>query len=308
MNRDAWHVTAAKALARVPTADGKRFAEVLTHGSLAVEIYAPRGSDPQSPHTRDEVYVILSGRGDFVLDGAATGLRAGRRALRPGAGGAPLRRIRRRLRDLGLLLRPGRRRAGAFRALTGGEWRPASFRCFRGCLARCFSRPSSRSRESLASAEDADTSSKPLPGRPNVPRGRAHEPAQRRGPARRVHLHGEARREQARREGARQELEDGALRGLPLDEARTRLPAARERRRQARGRRRARQAKTASTTQRWRRAGSSSRTRRPSRRRAASRRTRIGTAGSVRSSRSSSGWTTSRSRAARSSMAAAPWS
>ena len=69
MNRDDWHVTAEKALARVPTAEGKRFAAMLSHGSLSVEIYAPRGSDPQTPHSRDEVYVILAGRGDLVVDG-----------------------------------------------------------------------------------------------------------------------------------------------------------------------------------------------------------------------------------------------
>jgi mannose-6-phosphate isomerase-like protein (cupin superfamily) len=45
---------------------GKRFVEVFNHGSLLVEIYAPRGSDPQTPHTRDEVYVVASGTGVFV--------------------------------------------------------------------------------------------------------------------------------------------------------------------------------------------------------------------------------------------------
>jgi len=66
MTLSDWHVTAADALARVPTPEGKRFVEVLSHGSLAVEIYAPRGSDPQTPHSRDEVYVILRGRGEFL--------------------------------------------------------------------------------------------------------------------------------------------------------------------------------------------------------------------------------------------------
>ena len=46
--------------------DGKRFLEVLTRGSLSVEIYAPRGHDPQTPHTRDEVYVVVEGRGEFI--------------------------------------------------------------------------------------------------------------------------------------------------------------------------------------------------------------------------------------------------
>jgi mannose-6-phosphate isomerase-like protein (cupin superfamily) len=59
-------VTLAEALSRVPSHDGKRFAGVLAHGSLEVEIYAPKGSDPQQPHTRDELYVVVSGRGQFV--------------------------------------------------------------------------------------------------------------------------------------------------------------------------------------------------------------------------------------------------
>lgn len=46
--------------------DGQRFIEVLTHGSLSVEIYAPRGRDPQTPHTRDEAYVVVEGRGEFI--------------------------------------------------------------------------------------------------------------------------------------------------------------------------------------------------------------------------------------------------
>jgi mannose-6-phosphate isomerase-like protein (cupin superfamily) len=56
----------AEALALLPDAEGPRFAKVLEHGSLVVEIYAPRGRDPQQPHTRDEVYVVVNGRGHFV--------------------------------------------------------------------------------------------------------------------------------------------------------------------------------------------------------------------------------------------------
>ena len=46
-----------------------RFSEVFAHGSLSVEIYAPRGHDPQQPHTRDEVYVVVAGSGKFYCDG-----------------------------------------------------------------------------------------------------------------------------------------------------------------------------------------------------------------------------------------------
>lgn len=49
--------------------DHPRFARVFAHGSLEVEIYAPRGHDPQQPHTRDEVYVIVAGHGRFVCGG-----------------------------------------------------------------------------------------------------------------------------------------------------------------------------------------------------------------------------------------------
>jgi len=53
----------------VPTADGKAFALLFEHGSLQVEVYAPRGTDLQKPHTRDELYVVASGSGWFVVEG-----------------------------------------------------------------------------------------------------------------------------------------------------------------------------------------------------------------------------------------------
>ncbi|WP_445376055.1 cupin domain-containing protein [Natronospira proteinivora] len=42
------------------------FAEVFRHGTLQVEIYKPDGVDYQKPHARDEVYVIISGSGQFI--------------------------------------------------------------------------------------------------------------------------------------------------------------------------------------------------------------------------------------------------
>ena len=59
------HVSAADALATLGDSP-KRFAQLFQHGSLEVEIYAPRGTDPQTPHRRDEVYVVVSGTGTFV--------------------------------------------------------------------------------------------------------------------------------------------------------------------------------------------------------------------------------------------------
>lgn len=62
--------TIAEAMAQLPTPDGKRFVTVFKHGTLLVEVYAPRGNDPQTPHTRDEVYIVIEGRGTFVYDNA----------------------------------------------------------------------------------------------------------------------------------------------------------------------------------------------------------------------------------------------
>ncbi len=56
----------AEALERLPGPGGQRFAEAFRHGTLQVEVYAPRGSDPQQPHARDEVYVVVAGTGEFV--------------------------------------------------------------------------------------------------------------------------------------------------------------------------------------------------------------------------------------------------
>jgi mannose-6-phosphate isomerase-like protein (cupin superfamily) len=62
-------VAIADAYRALPTAGGKAFAELFTHGTLAVEIYAPREIDRQEPHTRDEVYIIAQGTGEFVTQG-----------------------------------------------------------------------------------------------------------------------------------------------------------------------------------------------------------------------------------------------
>lgn len=59
-------MTVAEAMGRLPGPDGERFARVLGHGSMEVEVYAPRGVDPQTPHDRDELYVVVAGTGEFV--------------------------------------------------------------------------------------------------------------------------------------------------------------------------------------------------------------------------------------------------
>lgn len=63
-------LTLGEALERLPGPQGERSVALFEHGSLVVKLYAPRGSDPQTPHSQDEVYVVAQGSGDFVCSGA----------------------------------------------------------------------------------------------------------------------------------------------------------------------------------------------------------------------------------------------
>jgi mannose-6-phosphate isomerase-like protein (cupin superfamily) len=67
-----WHHTALDAFGALPAPpddrypDGVPFRNVLRHGSLSVEAFAPRGQDRQRPHRQDELYVVVAGRSGFV--------------------------------------------------------------------------------------------------------------------------------------------------------------------------------------------------------------------------------------------------
>jgi hypothetical protein len=52
-----------------PPPQGNLAVPIFAHGSLEVEMYQPRGVDPQKPHDRDEIYVVARGSGVF-FDGA----------------------------------------------------------------------------------------------------------------------------------------------------------------------------------------------------------------------------------------------
>lgn len=75
MNERLTPHAALAALAR--SKDGLPYMELFAHGSLSVEIYQPVGVDQQMPHTRDEVYVVVSGNGEFVNGGARKPFEAG---------------------------------------------------------------------------------------------------------------------------------------------------------------------------------------------------------------------------------------
>lgn len=56
---------------------GNLFEVLFNHGTLSVELYKPDKVDNQLPHTRDEIYVIASGSGQFNLAGEITLVNAG---------------------------------------------------------------------------------------------------------------------------------------------------------------------------------------------------------------------------------------
>ena len=62
-------IGAGEAEARLRESQRERSIVLFQHGTLTVKLYAPRGSDPQSPHTRDEIYVVIRGTGDFICPG-----------------------------------------------------------------------------------------------------------------------------------------------------------------------------------------------------------------------------------------------
>jgi mannose-6-phosphate isomerase-like protein (cupin superfamily) len=49
----------------LPGKTDERFARVLEQPGVEVEIYAPRGIDTQTPHDRDEIYIVITGSGMF---------------------------------------------------------------------------------------------------------------------------------------------------------------------------------------------------------------------------------------------------
>jgi len=67
--------TAAELMRRIPgpvTAKwprGEPFAVGLRHGTMLVELFAPAGTDLQTPHAQDELYFIHTGTGIFMMDG-----------------------------------------------------------------------------------------------------------------------------------------------------------------------------------------------------------------------------------------------
>jgi mannose-6-phosphate isomerase-like protein (cupin superfamily) len=64
MDKSPPPLSLAAALA-VPLPEGRCSSEVFVGGDLEIRLYAPKGHDPQTPHDRDELYVVAAGHGKF---------------------------------------------------------------------------------------------------------------------------------------------------------------------------------------------------------------------------------------------------
>lgn len=63
------HLTLKAALDRLPGPARDWYVEAFKHATLSVGLYAPRPADPQTPHTQDEVYIVMTGAGEFLAGG-----------------------------------------------------------------------------------------------------------------------------------------------------------------------------------------------------------------------------------------------
>ena len=71
-----WHITQHQARHLLETS-ASSFAELMRRGTMSVELFAPQGTDTQEPHKQDELYIILTGRAEFVKAGQRVNCAAG---------------------------------------------------------------------------------------------------------------------------------------------------------------------------------------------------------------------------------------
>jgi len=60
-------LTPQYAMVKLAQLAGRESVSVLRRGELEVKYYRPKHTDGQTPHTMDEVYVIIEGTGNYVF-------------------------------------------------------------------------------------------------------------------------------------------------------------------------------------------------------------------------------------------------
>jgi mannose-6-phosphate isomerase-like protein (cupin superfamily) len=64
MDKTPLPLSLAAALA-LPLPEGRSSRLAFADGDIEIRLYAPKGRDPQTPHDRDELYVVAAGSGNF---------------------------------------------------------------------------------------------------------------------------------------------------------------------------------------------------------------------------------------------------
>jgi len=60
-------MTPKSALDAVQKSDDGLYGVLLQHGTMELGFYKPLGRDDQQPHDQDEIYIVQSGSGSFLL-------------------------------------------------------------------------------------------------------------------------------------------------------------------------------------------------------------------------------------------------
>lgn len=76
MTQDTLRIDEAAAAARLAGLP-EPFVVLFERGDVSVELYAPRGADRQTPHRRDEIYIVAAGSGVFRRGDETVPFRAG---------------------------------------------------------------------------------------------------------------------------------------------------------------------------------------------------------------------------------------
>ncbi len=73
----SFHLTIGQAVRKLEKEKQNPFTVLMKHGTMSVEYFAPKIADTQTPHSKDEIYVIASGQAVFFSDGERVNCKTG---------------------------------------------------------------------------------------------------------------------------------------------------------------------------------------------------------------------------------------
>jgi mannose-6-phosphate isomerase-like protein (cupin superfamily) len=72
-----FHVALEAAKEQLAGESAKVYTQLMKHGTMQLEYFAPQVEDTQTPHLQDELYIIVSGSSDFMLEDKVISCAAG---------------------------------------------------------------------------------------------------------------------------------------------------------------------------------------------------------------------------------------